>query len=105
MLYNPGDIVKVKNARNGLGIYEIIEYIETSHRCYYRVYVLDIDRETLPYINEERTWRMRPTQFLRKAQKKPELYRELRFRRYNLTTKDRFNVVRKLPIERDQIVA
>lgn len=48
---------------------------------------------------------MRPTQFLRKAQKNPELYQNLRFRRYNLTTKSESNVLRKLPIERSQVVA
>lgn len=106
-LYQPGDIVKVKNATNGLGVYQIIDYNDKfghGSGSFYRVHVLDIDRETLPF-DKSGQWKVRPSQYMKMAAKNPELYKIARFRRYNLTTKMTWNVSHKLPFTADQVVA
>lgn len=100
--YTAGDVVKVKNATNGIGIYQIVDYIENC--AYYRVHVLDIMRDSLPVVNKDRGWHMSLKQFVRRANKNPSLYEGVKFLRYNLTTKAPQNVLRKLPITPEQVI-
>lgn len=108
-MYETGDIVKVKNATNGIGVYQIISYHPHENTPYsgghYKVYVLDIDRDSLPKLKTNPEWSVTPSRYLTMAKKNPELYKMARFRRYNTTTKLAYNVREQLPFTPDQVVA
>lgn len=105
-MYEPGDIVKVKNAKNGVGVYQIItSYLShDSYHTEYKVSVLDIDRDTLPKVKDS-DWSVTPSRYLSMAKKNPELYKLARFQRYNTTTKMSYNITGKLPFTPEQVIA
>lgn len=98
--FKAGDIVRVRNARDKIGIYQIA----SDHDWYYKVYVLKFLK--LPLVGSDMfpELEMHPKLFMKRAETDPTLYQRVQFERKHLTTKASHNITEKLPIDPSQVL-
>jgi hypothetical protein len=100
MRYQPGDVVRVRNARNRIGVYQIA----SDHEWYYKVYVLKFIELPLAGSDMFPNMQMHPKQFLKKAAVDPSLFKQAKFERTHLTSKAAHNINEKLPVDATQVL-